>query len=247
MNATQGRYVSYNELRRLLVHRRVPKIGRMPPWSLTFADLMMLLLTFFVLLSSLSEIDREKYRMMAESAQKLPPASTPKMQPAPMPLPPARLTEQAYVLWAQEALQQELHDSNLEIEHRDGQMVLRIGERVAFPSASAEINANFFPTLVKIAKILEKAEGRIVVAGHSDDIPIHTFKFPSNWELSSARAAAVIQALMMNATLPKQRLLVEGYADSAPLVANDSLEHRARNRRVEIRVVTGAPRSVEQP
>ncbi|MEK6749702.1 MAG: OmpA family protein [Pseudomonadota bacterium] len=243
MSAAGARYASYNELRRMLVHRRAPMTQRLPPWSLTFADLMMLLLTFFVMLSSLSEIDKEKYRVLSVSlaTQLQGRASTQALQPAPIPLPPAKMTEQTYMRWAQEALRSELEEHKVEIERREGQLVLRIGEQVAFASASADINQNFLPTLSKIAQVVAKAGGRIIVAGHTDDVPINSLRFPSNWELSGARAAAVVRALSLHGPVNVQRFVVEAYADTMPLTANDTVAHRAHNRRVEIRVVAVPP------
>jgi len=91
----------------------------------------------------------------------------------------------------------------------------------------------------RISDAVVRAPGRVVVAGHTDDVPIYTSKFRSNWELSSARAVTVVHALLMNPGVSQERVLVEGHADSNPLVPNDSPENRSKNRRVELILVRG--------
>jgi len=76
--------------------------------------------------------------------------------------------------------------------------------------------------------------GGVVVAGHTDNVPIHTARFRSNWELSSGRAVSVVHSLLKNPEIDPSRVTIEGYADSRPLVPNDTAENRAVNRRVEM-------------
>ncbi|MCB1727006.1 MAG: OmpA family protein, partial [Gammaproteobacteria bacterium] len=84
--------------------------------------------------------------------------------------------------------------------------------------------------------------GQITVAGHTDNIPISTGRFRSNWELSSARAVTVLHAMLQNRDIAEDRVVVQGLADTRPLVDNDSPQNRARNRRVEL-ILT---RSIDQ-
>ena len=234
-----GRNTGYLELRRMVMRRRTEKSSRLPPWSLTFADLMMLLLTFFVMLSSLSEMDKEKYRRMSMALSKeLETRPAVPAEPVALPAPPEKLDKENFAQWVTQSLQEEVANKSVELEAQSGALTVRLNESLAFPTASANVNQDFLPVLGKIASLIEKTDGQIVVAGHTDDIPIRSFRFPSNWELSSARAAAVAQSLMARAKLPPQRFMVEGHADTQPLVENDSDAHRAQNRRVEIRVVT---------
>ena len=92
------------------------------------------------------------------------------------------------------------------------------------------------PVLQRIADSLVTTPGDVVVSGHTDDVPISTRRFRSNWELSSARAVTVLHALLGNPNLEPHRVMVEGRAETLPLVPNDSPDNRARNRRVEIMV-----------
>jgi len=91
--------------------------------------------------------------------------------------------------------------------------------------------------LYRVADVLKKEDQPIEVEGHTDDVPIKTAQFPSNWELSSARASSVIRMLIDNG-VPAQRLVVVGLASNQPLVPNDSVENRAKNRRVTITIVS---------
>ena len=102
-----------------------------------------------------------------------------------------------------------------------------------FASGSARLEAGIEPVVLRVAEALDRVPGDIVVTGHTDDVPIRTARFPSNWELSTERAGSVVK-LMAGKLKEPARLKAEGLADSAPAVPNDSAANRARNRRVEI-------------
>lgn len=102
-----------------------------------------------------------------------------------------------------------------------------------FGSGSARLEPAVEPVMLRVAEALDRVPGSILVTGHTDDVPIRTARFPSNWELSMERASSVV-ALMAGKLKDPSRLRAEGLADSAPAVANDSAANRARNRRVEI-------------
>ena len=102
-----------------------------------------------------------------------------------------------------------------------------------FASGSARLEAGIEPVILRIAEALEHVPGTILVTGHTDDVPIRTARFPSNWELSTERAASVVK-LMADKLKDSARLRAEGLADSAPVAPNDSAANRARNRRVTI-------------
>jgi chemotaxis protein MotB len=116
---------------------------------------------------------------------------------------------------------------------------VRIREKGSFPSGSAVLNPGFFDVLDRISAALGRAPGQLVVAGHTDDVPISTARYRSNWELSSARAVTVVHALLDNEDIDPARVLVEGHADSNPLAPNDTAENRAKNRRVELILIRG--------
>jgi chemotaxis protein MotB len=86
----------------------------------------------------------------------------------------------------------------------------------------------------RISAVLAAKPGRILVAGHTDNVPISTGRFRSNWELSSARAVTVLHSMLRNNDIDEKRIVVQGLADTQPLVDNDSPQNRAMNRRVEL-------------
>jgi type VI secretion system protein ImpK len=108
-----------------------------------------------------------------------------------------------------------------------------------FASGSARLESGVEAVILRVAEALERVPGTIVVTGHTDDVPIRTARFPSNWELSTARAASVV-TLVAGKLKDPARLHAEGLADSAPVVPNDSAANRARNRRVTI-ILRGVP------
>jgi len=134
----------------------------------------------------------------------------------------------------------------LEVESAFPRIILRISEKGSFPSGSDQLDSGFKDVVAKISEQIAAFPGKVVVAGHTDDVPISTSRFRSNWELSASRAVTVTHALLDNPALDPRRLVVEGNADSKPLVPNDSPDHRARNRRVELILVRG-PETQQAP
>lgn len=257
----------------------------LPGYLATFADLMSLLLCFFVLLLSMAQTDVVRFKKMADSlkdafgVQRDIPVTeivkgvniikqefSPSMSPTPTLINDLRqetTDETKENLKIQKAREQQLREELeqeaeqlrkvlaheivkgvLEVETDFPRIIVRISERGSFPSGSDQIDRGFRKTLIKISEQLAAFPGKIVVAGHTDNIPIATSRFRSNWELSAARAVTVAHALIENPALDPRRMVIEGHADSVPLVPNDSPEHRARNRRVELILVRG-PQTVE--
>ena len=246
-----------------------------PAWMATFADLMSLLMCFFVLLLSFSEIDLQKYKQVAGSmkfafgvqrdveADRIPAAESVVMRefrpgkPEPtilesvrqktrddtrlIPRDPLEVkeTRDELVERLRRLLAEEIDDESLELVVRENGVMLRVRERDAFPSGSAALQPRFLPVLDKLVSVLDELDGTIVVSGHTDDVPIDTRAFPSNWVLSSARAASVVHHLAKADLADPSRIEIRAYADTRPIAPNDSRENRARNRRVEIDVDIG--------
>ena len=137
----------------------------------------------------------------------------------------------------QEALKEEIKEGLIDVETQFDRIVIRIREKGSFQSGDANLNKAFLPILDKIRFVLTKTDGMIVVAGHTDDIPINTPRYRSNWELSTSRATSVVHQLLADGEMPPERFVLEGYAETQPLITNDTAENRARNRRVEIIVL----------
>lgn len=247
--------------------------GNSVGWLATFADLMALLMCFFVLLLSFSEIDVIKYKQVAGSlkfafglqreieADQIPKAESvvkqefspgkpeptivpqirqqtaDEMRRIPRAVPDNASAEEALAALAQqvrEKLAKEIEDEALELVVGEGGIMIRVREKDAFPSGSARLQPGFRPVLDKLVDVLNDMEGNIVVSGHTDNLPIDTWAFPSNWVLSSARAASVVHHLASADLDDPSRIEIRAYADTRPIVPNDSRENRARNRRVEI-------------
>lgn len=118
-------------------------------------------------------------------------------------------------------------------------LVINLSNKLLFPSGAADLSAEAVPLLAKISGLLQDAPFPIRVEGHTDDQAIATDRYPSNWELSAARAAAVLRYFIEARHFPVSRLSAVGLGASRPLVPNNSVSNRARNRRVNIIVVKG--------
>ncbi|MBK5968211.1 flagellar motor protein MotB [Thiorhodovibrio winogradskyi] len=241
----------------------------LPGWMATFADLMALLLCFFVLLLSFSEMDIHKYKQIAGSmkmafgvqrevdVQAIPMGTTvisPDFSPGqPTPTLAQELRQQTtdetkselgpdqmrkeLEAAAQEiaaALEQEIEQGLIAVEVVGEEILIRIREKGSFASGSARLQDSFLPILDKIAETLSVTTGNLIVAGHTDDLPINTLQFPSNWVLSAARAAAVVHHIGESQPDLAPRMQIRAYADTRPVATNDTPEGRAENRRVEI-------------
>ncbi len=116
-------------------------------------------------------------------------------------------------------------------------LVLVLGEKIAFNAGDAQLLPNFQPALQQIAGFISSQKGyRVAVAGHTDDVPINTRQFPTNWELSAIRAVNVAKFLIRHGVHPR-RVSIEGYSAYRPLKLNNSTQNRQANRRVEITLI----------
>src|SRR5262249_27020256 len=138
----------------------------------------------------------------------------------------------------------ELSDFDLNVDARG--LVLSLPEAGSFPSGQADPTAEAQAVLAEIGRVLATVPNAIRVEGHTDDVPMKSARFGSNWELSTARATRGAVVLAGRAGVPPVRLSAAGYAEFRPRIANDSFEHRARNRRVDI-VVLSADAARDEP
>lgn len=117
------------------------------------------------------------------------------------------------------------------------QLKVTVASEILFPSGSAELSQEGVDVLRKVASAVNKSQDEVRVEGHTDNVPIAPALgqyYPSNWELSTARAAVAVRALEATGMVPASRLCAVGYGDSRPLAPNDDAEGQAKNRRVEI-------------
>jgi chemotaxis protein MotB len=220
--------------------------GGAPAWVVTFGDLMSLLLCFFVLLLSFSEMDRNKYRVVSGSVRnafgvqrKRPVFESPKGQKM-----IAREFDQAVVISnIKDVIQPILHD--LEAEYRDhkdlvdieveeNQVTIRMMGEATFETGKAELRKELIPLLLKVGAMLNATSGEIIIAGHTDNIPVKGGPFGSNLGLSMARAGTVAEFLLKSSSIDPKRVSAMGFGEYRPLASNDTEEGRRKNRRVEI-------------
>lgn len=131
-------------------------------------------------------------------------------------------------------LQSAIQEGKVELHLEPRGLVVSLRQAAFFPSGEDSIAPETFPTVEKIAEVIQKLPNAVRLEGHTDAIPIHTARFRTNWELSAARAIAMMELLTGNFKLPKDRFAIAGYADTAPVDSNDTAEGRAHNRRVDI-------------
>lgn len=133
-------------------------------------------------------------------------------------------------------LEDEVADEALSINYDQQQVVIRFSEQATFNSGEAEIKADMLPIIDRVVEVVSQCMGDVIVAGYTDDVPITSSRFRSNWDLSAARAVSVVHELVLNRKIPAERVIAAGRAETQPLVPNTTDENRARNRRVEIAI-----------
>ncbi|MBF0203485.1 MAG: OmpA family protein [Desulfamplus sp.] len=216
-------------------------------WLVTYADLVTLLLVFFVLLYSISSIERVQYVSAIKTIKSQMEANSFFSQYIDMFDFPdygnqqISLEERTGLMLRQDSIIRDVNkfitqnnDSNdLTTFVRMGKIIIRLDGNYVFKPGSAELNKGFIPVLQRLLDILYEYPDYILnIKGHTDDATISTEKYSSNWELSSARATAVLRYLIKNGVAP-ERLTATGYGSTLPLVENNSAENREKNRRVE--------------
>ncbi len=213
-----------------------------PFWMLTYGDVMTLLLTFFVLLLSFSSVQEAKFQETASALQ----AALGVLQsqesvmdhaaPQEAEQPKSGLEEiEGQMSEIVEIVKEEGLSDDVDVIPTRYGYTLRISSPVLFDLAKAEIRPNGLDLLTKLADYLLQFEYALRVEGHTDNVPIRTKEYPSNWELSTARALSVLK-LMNERGVSPTRLSAVGYGEFKPLLANDTAEQRQVNRRVEIYV-----------
>ena len=211
-------------------------------WELIYTGFILIMLCFFIMLSSFSSVESAKVmrfvRSFAAAVSIF--SGGHKFQPGSTVLPDSAdiIESQSELAGIFEDLKQYSRDMDLENNiqlavSKEG-LLLRLADHALFDSGAAEISPKARPLLEKIGTIISQTSYAVRIEGHTDDRPIHTDQFPSNWELSTARAVKVLRFLIDRFDLPSQRLSAAGFAEFNPLMPNTGPKNRARNRRVEI-------------
>ena len=227
-----------------------------PAWVVTFGDLMSLLLCFFVLLLSFSEMDKAKYKEVSGSLakafgvqRKIKAFQAPKgikmiSRDFDQELIPARPREEFIAMQQREkigtALKKEVEtrfralQNLIQVEVGEKEVTIRLMGETTFDSGKADIKAQMVPLLLKIGSVLADSKGEVIIAGHTDNVPVHGGPYGSNLKLSIARAATVAEFLLAKSAIPASRVSTMGFGKFRPIASNETDEGRKRNRRVEI-------------
>lgn len=210
--------------------------GDEEPWLITYSDMMSLLLTFFILMFSISTIDPVKLEQIGNSVGQALGGAKPK--------PTEHFSIKEIYDKVVDVIEQEQLKGVIEVETSSRGVSIKIPSEISFASGKADLDPRIFPILNKLALMIAQSKFPIAIEGHTDNVPIKSDVFPSNWELSSARAAQVVR-YFVGLGLPSDRFRAIGYADTRPRAsgktieeANQTEEQRAQNRRVEIIFLT---------
>jgi len=215
-----------------------------PAYMMTFGDLMSLLLTFFVLLISMATFEPTKFAMTTQSLQGafgvletfptvlvLPIVNIPKFSKNDA----RRQIAAQEVQQMQEKLKKKDMEDGVKVKVTETGIAVLLSDPVSFASGSDELNPKSLEVIREVGKILDRQpQAQVRVEGHTDDVPIRSGKFASNWELSSARALRIVKALSVNSSIHPGRLSAVGYGEHRPLVPNVNSTSRQKNRRIEI-------------
>jgi chemotaxis protein MotB len=235
-------------------------------WLVSYADFITLLFAFFVVMFASSQVDKGKIGKLAiaiEAAFKdlgifnLPSSKVPPTRVGPTQEDLATVPElpEQSTMSNLPKLQKELAQQ-LASEIKRGAVAIKVGreglvvslrEVGFFDSGSADVKLKSEPSVARIAKILEHGRYQVRIEGHTDNVPIHTPRFASNWELSTSRATEMAKLFITRYDFPPERLSAAGYAEFHPVASNETAEGRALNRRVDIVVVASPSKSPSRP
>ncbi|MEQ6885658.1 flagellar motor protein MotB [Salicola sp. Rm-C-2C1-2] len=248
-----------------------------PGWMTTLADMFMLLMTFFILMLSFSNMDTEKYRAMVQSmveAFNMAPDELPEPQgladedvespaiseDAPIPLEgaPAAPSEGDAILRDQASadppspdvhpgveqlssmliseMESAVSEDKIDVGFDRQRVVIRFNDEATFPIGSAELIPEIRPVVGDIVDIVARCDGEVIVTGHTDNRPMVSERYRSNWDLSAARAVSLVHELVLNRAIPAENVVAAGRAETRPIADNDTAEGREKNRRVEIEI-----------
>ena len=223
-----------------------------PAWMVTYSDLMTLLLVFFVLLYSFSSLDVLKFKAFVVSFQG---AGILNNGPSPMENVDdnkdqtkvineqmGEVSDNAKLMEVFTVIEAFLENNGLEatisVKYEERGVALTIKEKVLFDSGKADLKPAAKDMLAQLGDLFAKIPNQISVEGHTDDRPINTVEFPSNWELSAARSARVVRFFTREHHLDPKRMVAVGYGEYRPVASNETAEGRATNRRVVIVINT---------
>ena len=227
-------------------------------WLVSYADFITLLFAFFVVMYSISSVNIGKYRTVSESIKAaLNPLANQSGANQIINVGEAKLALQGrnptdakeVTIRRIRQLAQVIKDKQLKdmvafvtvVQTINGDIVITIPDRLLFNSGEATVRTEALPFLEGLGGAILEMNRHARVEGHTDNVPIRTAQFPSNWELSAARAVMVVRVLSELYGVPADHLAAVGHADTRPVTANSDTEQRAKNRRVEVVILEQAP------
>ncbi len=231
MNGITGKHSTYKEGRyQKMIASSIDSVDEDQNWLITLSDLLSLLLVFFIIFFALSKVPGKKKEapMHQQTSAGISETISNSKQNNPM-----------------ESIQKDMQtavtglgmDDQVIIQAGEREILITMKENVTFRTGEAEILKGSEPILGTIAEIVKRYPSfQVEIDGHTDDVPINTRRFPSNWELSVARATSVLKYLIISQGLDPARFTIKGNAEQRPLSPNSTPELRAQNRRVEIRL-----------
>ncbi len=242
------------------MRKRPPEHANHERWLVSYADFITLLFAFFVVMFATSQADKGKAKQVSESVKNALNESTVAnvvaailggakddkgKGNAAMKGPGGKTVEEpkndrqiAELLPSLKILSTNLHkeieSGKIQVSMEARGLTISFKTAATFPSGTDEISPEVYESVGKVALAIRAIPNPVRLEGHTDAIPIHTPRFRSNWDLSAARSIAMLELLTNEFKIPRDKLSVAGYADTAPVESNDSEQGRARNRRVDI-------------
>ncbi len=237
-------------------------------WLVSYADFITLLFAFFVVMFASTQTDKSRARAVSQAVQRalsngsMPPklaailggapgstgkgnammhgpggekAAKPAIKSEP-PAPAANLAASMKILGSR--LSQEIQDHSVELRLEQRGLIIGLKQAAFFPSGGDTIDPFVYPTIGKVAAVLNSLPNVLRLEGHTDSLPINTVRFKSNWELSAARSISMLRLLNEKFGVERNRMAIVGYADTSTIDSNDTEEGRGRNRRVDIVILS---------
>jgi chemotaxis protein MotB len=233
-------------------------------WLVSYADFITLLFAFFVVMYAISSVNENKYRILSEAlGSAFSNSSGPPVvhsEPAPSIVPPkptlqeraanaAFRREKEYMTGIARSilsvLQPLVSQGKVRVTQSSRGVGVEINASVLFAPGEAKLSHESVQALTAVAKVLKDDHHDLRIEGHTDNIPISNFMFPSNWELSAVRASSVVRLFVENG-IAEQRMTAVGHGSNQPLMSNDTAEGRQRNRRVQLMILSGLPETVSE-
>lgn len=206
-----------------------------PAWMTTYGDMMTLLLCFFVLLLSFANVDEVKFSTAMYFLQGalgiLPDLDATQDNSKLQKMQEIKLEENVKKI---DEISEEMGlQKEITVEITEGGMLIRLGSKILFPSGSEILKRESHKVLKVVGETISGNVREVVIGGHTDDIPISSRKYQSNWDLSAKRAISVVSFMVDSCSVDPAKLVAAGYSEFRPLVPNNTAENRQENRRVE--------------